>query len=191
TFYLPVPRGRFKGPEQISPYYRQLLEKIEAIPGVETATVTTGMPLRGPGFGMAFRLAGAPPAESRSGAGFQMVTPGYFETFGVRVLKGRPFTEQDAAAGPRVALVNETFVNRYLPDADPLGQRVVVNQLIPGSPNPGPEVEWQIVGVFHNTRGGEGLRDDYPVIYVPFWQSPQPRASVAVRTTVEPEHVTQ
>jgi putative ABC transport system permease protein len=193
TFYLPVPQGRFKQPEQISPYYRQLLEKIESIPGIDTATVTTGMPLRGTGFGMAFRMAGAPPASagSRQGAGFQMVTPGYFETFGIRVLKGRPFAEQDTDAAPRVAMVNETFVNRYLADLDPLAQRIVVNQLIPGSAQPGPEVEWQIVGVFHNTRGGEGLRDDYPVIYVPFWQSPQPRASVAVRTAGDPERVTQ
>jgi putative ABC transport system permease protein len=193
TFYLPVPQGRFKEPDRIGPYYRQLLEKIESVPGVETATVTTGMPLRGTGFGLGFRLADAPPAEagSRQGAGFQMVTPGYFETFGIRVLQGRPFTEQDTAASQRVAMVNETFVNRYLPGVDPLTQRVVVNQLIPGSPQPGPEVEWQVVGVFHNTRGGEGLRDDYPIIYVPFWQSPWPRVSVAVRTTGDPERVTQ
>jgi putative ABC transport system permease protein len=192
TFYLPVPQDRFKQTDRINPYYQQLLDKIEAAPGVETAAVTTGIPLRGTGFGVGFRLADAPvSAESRQGAGFQMVTPGYFETFGISVLKGRAFTEQDTVSSPRVAMVNETFVNRYLADADPLAQRVVVNQLIPNSPTPGPEVEWQIVGVFHNTRVGEGLRDDYPIIYVPFWQSPAPRASVAVRTAGDPERVIQ
>jgi predicted permease len=193
TFYLPVPQGRFKQTDRINPYYRQLLEKIESAPGVETAAVTTGIPLRGTGFGVGFRLADAPPAspESRQGAGFQMVTSGYFDTFGIRVLKGRSFTEQDTAASQRVAMVNETFVNRYLSGADPLAQRVVVNQLIPNSPTPGPEVEWQIVGVFQNTPGGEGLRDDYPIIYVPFWQSPVPRVSVAVRTAGDPERVIQ
>ncbi|MDQ3744433.1 MAG: FtsX-like permease family protein, partial [Acidobacteriota bacterium] len=56
----------------------------------------------------------------------------------------------------------------------------------------GPELEWQIVGVFHNTRGGDGLRgEDAPVIYLPFWQSPWPRASVAVRTKGDPEQVTR
>ena len=89
-------------------------------------------------------------------------------------------------------MVNETFANQYFSDVDPLTQRIVVSQPIPGSPQGGPEVEWQIVGVFHNTRGGDGLRgNDSPVIYVPFWQSPWPRASVAVRTAGDPERVTR
>jgi predicted permease len=193
TFYLPVPQGRFKEADRINSYYRQMLEKIESVPGIETATVTTGMPLRGTGLGSAFRIAGAPPVDpgARQNVGFQMVTPGYFETFGIRVIKGRHFTEQDTAANLRVAMVNETFANQYFPDADPLTERVVVGQLIPGSQQSGPEVTWQIVGVFHNTRGGEGLRgNDFPVMYVPFWQSPWPRASVAVRTAGDPERIT-
>jgi putative ABC transport system permease protein len=194
TFNLPVPQGRFTDAERISPYYRQLLEKIEAVPGVEQATATTGMPLRGPGSGRAFRIAGGPPEDpsARQGAGFQMVTPGYFATFGIRVLKGRQFTEQDTAGSTRVAMVNETFANQYFSNLDPLTQRIVVNQRRPNSQQNGPELDWQIVGVFHNTRGGDGLRgDDFPVIYVPFWQSPWPRAVIAVRTTGDPERVTQ
>jgi putative ABC transport system permease protein len=194
TFYLPVPQGRFKEAESVSRYYRQLLERIESVPGIERATVTTGMPLRGAGSGRTFRIAGAPPADpgARQGAGFQMVTPGYFETFGIRVIKGRHFTEQDTASSARVAMVNETFANQYFSGLDPLTERIVVSQPVPGSPQSGPEVEWQIVGVFHNTRDGEGLRgNDSRVIYVPFWQSPWPRASVAVRTAGDPEHITR
>jgi putative ABC transport system permease protein len=193
TFYLPVPQNRFKETERIGPYYRQLLEKIESVPGIEAATVTTGMPLRGTGSGRAFRLAGAPTDDpgARQNTGFQMVTPGYFETFGIRVLKGRHFTEQDTLASPRVAMVNETFANRYFPNVDPLTQRLVVSQPIPGNPQSASEVEWQIVGVFHDTRGGDGLRgNDSPVMYVPFWQSPWPRASIAVRTADDPERLT-
>jgi predicted permease len=194
TFSLPVPQSRFKETERVAPYYRQLLERIESVPGVETATVTTGLPLRGTGFGKPFRIAGAPPVDPgmRRDAGVQLVTPGYFDTFGVRVVEGRHFTEQDTAAGERVAMVNETFVKRYLSDIDPLTQRVALNQLLPGSPQGGTELEWQIVGVFHDMRGGDGLRgDDVPVIYLPFWQSPWPRASVAVRTKGDPELVTR
>jgi predicted permease len=194
TFSLPVPQGRFKETERISPYYRQLLEKIESVPGIETAAVTTGLPLRGTGLGRPFRIAGAPPVDPgmRRGAGVQLVTPGYFDTFRIRVIKGRHFTEQDTATSARVAMVNETFVNQYLFGVDPLTQRVVLNQLLPGSPQGGPELEWQIVGVFHNTRGGDGLRgDDVPVIYLPFWQIPWPRASVAVRTAGDPEPITR
>jgi predicted permease len=194
TFYLPVPQGRFKDSERISPYYRQLLEKIESVPGIETATVTTGIPLRGTGSGRPFRISGAPPLDpgARQSAAFQMVTPGYFETFGIRVVQGRHFTEQDTATSTRVAMVNETFAKRYFSDVDPLTQRIVVSEPIPSSPQNGPENEWLIVGVFHNTRGGDGLRgNDVPVIYVPFWQSPWPRASVAVRTTGDPERITR
>jgi putative ABC transport system permease protein len=193
TFYLPAPQSRFKEVERISPYYRQLLEKIESVPDVETATVMTHIPLgRAAGFVQTFRIAGAPPVDpgARQNAGFQMVTPGYFKTFGIRVVKGRHFTEQDTATSARVAMVNEAFATRYLPAGDPLAQRVVAPLLIPGSPQSGPEVEWQIVGVFHNTLRGEGLRDGAdPVIYLPFWQSLWPRASVAVRTAGDPESV--
>jgi putative ABC transport system permease protein len=194
TFYLPVPQSRFKEAERISPYYRQLLEEIESVPGVETATVMTHIPLRGMGFDQSFRIAGAPLVDpsARQNARFQMVTPGFFKTFGIRVLKGRYFTEQDTVTSMRVAMVNETFANQYLSAGDPLSQRIVVPQLIPGSPQGGPEVEWRIVGVFHDTRSGEGLRSgDVPVIYLPFWQSPWPRASVAVRTAGDSARITR
>jgi len=192
TFFLPVPSSRFSEPERVTSYYRQLLEGIEAVPGVEQAAVTTGVPTRGAGFGRSFTIAGAPPVDraARPGAGFQMVTPGYFETFGIRVVKGRSFTEQDTSGATRVAMVNENFANRYFPDVDPLTQRVVVDELIPGSQRRGPPVEWQIVGVFHNVRNGQGLRNDFPEIYVPFWQSPWPRAAVAVRAAGDPASVT-
>jgi len=188
TFFLPVPDQRFSEPAKITPYYRQLLGRIESVPGVEKAAVTTGMPTRGAGFGMLFSIAGAPPVApaARPGAGFQMVTPGYFETFGIRVLKGRKFTEQDTADNPRVAMVNETFANRYFQGQDPLAQRVLIDGLTPGSLKIGPPVEWRIVGVYHTVRNGEGLRSDFPEIYVPFWQSSWPQASVAVRTAGDP-----
>lgn len=183
TFYLPIPQGRFKSPEQITQHYRRLLEKIEAVPGVESATVTTGLPLRGPGSGGNFRIVGQPPLDPSSpGAGYQMVTAGYFDTFGIRVIQGRRFTSQDTADSQRVVMVNETFVKQYLSNGDPLTQRVVVGG------QSATNIEWQIVGVFHDTRDGDGLRRDVtPTIYLPFWQQPRARTSVAVRTTGNPE----
>ncbi|HMB29631.1 MAG TPA: FtsX-like permease family protein, partial [Blastocatellia bacterium] len=187
-----TPRGRFSDVERISPYYQQMLEKIESVPGVQKAAVTTGIPTRGTGFGRRFSIAGAPPVDpaARPGAGFQMVTPGYFETFGIRVVKGRGFTEQDRSKSMRVAMVNENFVSRYLSGVDPLAQRILTDELVPGSTLVGPPVEWQIVGVFHNVRNGGALRRDNPEIYVPFWQSPWPQAAVAVRTSDDPARVT-
>jgi predicted permease len=165
-----------------------LLEKIKAVPGVETATASVGIPLRGPDFDSPFTIAGRPPVDpsARPDAGFQMVTPEYFETFGMRVVKGRNFNEQDSAGATRVAMVNENFVNRYFSGVDPLTQRIMVEEMIPGKTRLGPAIEWQIVGVFNNVRNAGGLRGDSPEIYVPFWQSPWPQASVGVRTAGDP-----
>jgi predicted permease len=193
TFFLPAPSSRFSEPERVVPYYQQLLGRIGAVPGVEKAAVTTGIPTRGANFGMAFTIVGAPPVDpsARPGAGFQMVTSGFFETFGIRMVKGRSFTDQDTASATKVAIVNEIFVNRHFPGVDPLAQRIIVDGLIPGSMKMGTPVEWQIVGVLHNVRNGQGFREDYPEIYVPFWQSPWPQASVAVRTAGDPASVTR
>jgi len=87
--------------------------------------------------------------------------------------------------------VNETFVNRYLKGVDPLTQRILVEQLIPGVPKLGPAVEWQIVGVFRNIHNGGIRSDGFPEIDVPFAQSPWPQAQMAVRTTSDPGEMTK
>jgi putative ABC transport system permease protein len=188
TFNLPVPPDRFSQPDQMIAFYRQLLEKMDALPGVTQASVSTGMPLEGTYFGMPFTISGKPVSDpsSRPGAGFQMVTPEYYKLFGIHIVEGRGFTEQDLAGGQHVAMVNENFVKRFLGGADPLTQRVVVEQLIPGVTKLGPPIEWQIVGVFHDVRSGDFRRQNFSEIDVPFWQIPWPDASMAVRTTGDP-----
>ncbi len=188
TFGLPVPRQHFTNQQQIVTFYRQLLDRLRAIPGVSQAEVGTGTPLQGTGFGMPFDVVGQPKLEagSRHGAGFQMVTPDYFKTFGIQMVKGRSFTEQDIDGSPRVAMVNENFVRRYLPGVDPIGQQLMIEQLIPGVTKLGPSVPWQIVGVFHTVRTG-GLRgDNFAEIDVPFYQSPWPGVNAAIRTLSDP-----
>ena len=187
TFSLPVPQAKLTQSGQMVEFYRQLLERVESLPGVSHAEVATGMPLQGPGFGMPFTIAGKPVSDpsTRPGAGFAMVTPGYFQTFGIQLVKGRGFTDQDIAGRVRVAVVNEALVKKYFPDVDPLTQRLIVEDLIPGVTKLGPPVEWQIVGVVRNVRNG--IRNDgFPEIDVPFWQSPWPQVGMAVRTTGDP-----
>jgi putative ABC transport system permease protein len=188
TFGLPVPDSRPKEPEKIVAYYRQILSSIAAVPGVSHATAMTGMPLQGTYFGMPFTIAGQPAAadpSQRPGAGFQMVTPDYFQTFGIKLISGRFLNEQDTASGAKVAVVNEDFVNKFLKGADPLKQHLGVEQLIPGVTKLGPEVQWQIVGVYHNVRS-RGFRDENPEITIPFWQIPWPSSSIGVRTAEDP-----
>jgi len=192
TFSLPVPDGKLTQPDQINGFYAELLRRIEAVPGVTRASASTGIPLEGTGFGMPFNLAGATVSDpsSRPGAGFQMATPGYFETFGVRIVKGRAFNEQDRASSMPVAMVNEEFVHKYLAGKDPLTQRVEVEQLIPGVTKLGPAIAWQIVGVFHDVQmGGRLGNPSRPEIDVPFWQSAWPQAQIAVRTGMNPDQV--
>jgi putative ABC transport system permease protein len=189
TFFLPVQPERLSKAEEINPYYHQILESIRAVPGVENAAASTGTPLQGTFGGMYFSVSGKPVADPslRPSSPFQMVTPGYFATYGIRVVKGRSFTDQDSASTVRVAMVNENLVRRYLPGVDPLTQFVGVDQLIPGVTRTGETIQWQIVGVFHNVRSN-GLRaDDLPEIVVPFSQSPWPQSSIAVRTQGDPE----
>jgi putative ABC transport system permease protein len=190
SFRLPVPEQRLKQPDQIRSYYRQMLERIRSVPGVQNVAAMTGLPAGGSGMGVRFSIVGQPfanPAE-RPRSSLQMVTPGYTDTLGIRLSKGRGFDEHDSDNSQRVAIVNEFFVNRFLPEVDPLGQRISINEIRPGAP-PGNPLEWQIVGVFHNVRGA-GVREDYPEIDVPFWQSPWPRASLVVRTDGDPKAVT-
>jgi putative ABC transport system permease protein len=187
SFNLPVPERRLKGKEEIIAYYRRMLEQIEAIPGVRNVAAMTGVPARGPSFGMGITIVGDPPINpsERPGAGFQMATPGYVATLGIRVVKGRDLDTRDTETSQRVALVNEFFANRYLAGRDPLNLRILVDELDPNT-TIGKPVEWTIVGVYHNTRGA-GFREDFPEMVVPFWQSPWPQTSIAVRTEGDPK----
>ena len=187
TFTLPTQFDRFPNAERMVAFYRQMLEKVSSVPGVTSASLSTTAPIVGGSWwGMDFSIAGHPigDSNSRPGARFAMVSPGYFQTFGIPILKGRDFTDRDDAGAMRVAMVNETFVKQYLANLDPLAQRVVVRQL--GVSTMGPPVEWQIVGVFHDVRNRSARREDAPEIDVPFWQSPMPYVRVSVRTAADP-----
>ena len=193
TFFLPVPDARPKDPAQIASYYRQILDSIKSTPGVVDASVSVGMPLEGDGFGMPFTIEGQPEyadPSQRPGTSFGMITPGYFKTYGIQVLRGRAINDQDTAATVRVAMINEKFAQKYFPGKDPLQQRINVEELIPGVTKLGPYQTWQIVGVFHNVRAG-GFRDDFPEMEIPFWQIPWPSANIGVRTTGDPGAMTR
>jgi predicted permease len=194
TFQLPVPYGQLTDPQQITAFYRQLLERIQALPGVTAASASEGIPLQGVNFGMPFQIAGRPNIEdpsARPGAGFSMVTPQYFKTFGMSMEKGRSITDQDVAGGVPVAVVNQAFVKKFLAGVDPLTQTILVEQIVPGVTKLGPPIPWQIVGVYHDVRNGGPRDDGFPEIDVPFAQSPEPQAAIGVRATVDPATLTR
>ena len=192
TFDLPVTKGRLTDAGQITTFYRQLLEKIQALPGVTSVSACEGGPLQGVRFGMPFQIAGKEVTDmtQRPVAGFNMVSPDFFKVFGIRMAQGRALNDQDIAGGVQVAIVNEDFAKKFFAGVDPLSQRVLVEQLVPGVTKYGPPVAWQIVGVYQEVRNGR-REQDFPEIDVPFWQSPWPQARIAVRAAVQPENLTR
>lgn len=192
TFLLPVPDGQLKTTAQTNTFYGQLLDRIQALPGVTAASATTGTPPYG-SFNLAFQIAGKPIEDisSRPNSEVRAVTPGYFPAFGIHMEQGRVLTAQDLPDGIRVALVNESFAKKYFSGVDPLSQRILLPQMTPGVAKLGEPVEWRVVGVFRDVRN-RGLRDDTaPEINVPFAQNPWPQTIIAVRSTVDPETLTK
>jgi putative ABC transport system permease protein len=165
-----------------------MLAALRSLPGVLSVATVTGRPLRNVSDGMPLTVVGGPTyadPSQRPGAGFQSVSPDYYKTLGIQIIRGRSFNDQDTASSVRVATVNEEFVKRYLKGMDPLQQRLSIEQIIPGLQKLGPAVEWQIVGVFHNVRYGD-FRDTFPDVDVPFTQSLSPNVTIGVRTAGDP-----
>ena len=192
TFYLPVTKGRLAESSQITSFYRQIADQIQTLPGVTAVSSSTGIPFRGFFFGMPVQIAGneTPDGARQPSAVFNMVTPQFFKVFEIRLLQGRVFTDQDTEGNAPVAVINEEFARRYLAGKDPLSRHVLVQQLIPGVTKFGPEIAWQIVGVYKDFRNGD-WNEDRPEIDVPFWQSPWPQAQIAVRSAGDLETLTK
>jgi putative ABC transport system permease protein len=193
TLQLPVPPGRFNTPQAVEIFYRELLDRTAAIPGVRSASISTGMPPQGTSFGRAFEIVGRPTDPARPiGGGVNMVTPRFYETLGISILRGRTFTEHDRPGGVPVAIVNESFVKAYLPGVDPLTERVRMQPFVYGIAPAGLEsVEWQIVGVYGDVKNAGPVNRSFPEIDLPFWQVPWPRTTMVVQTAADPLAVQQ
>jgi putative ABC transport system permease protein len=193
TFSLPVRPDRFPGSEATTAFYGEILDRLGALPGVLSVSASAGMPGVGAGFGVPFSIAGreVPDRASRPIAALTLATPGFFRTFGIQVTRGRAFTAQDDARGLRVALVDETFARKYFRGGEPLGARIVTNEVIPGARAPGPEVTLEIVGVYRDVHNAGDRDEEEPSAVVPFAQSPWPSATIAVRTLAEPSALAQ
>ena len=192
TFYLPVDE-RLKEADAIDTFYRQFAERVSAVPSVTSVSYSSGMPAGGAWNAVPFTIAGRGGGDrsQRPSARFNQVSPAYFETLGIRIVRGRAFTEADRIGTVPVAIVNETFVKRQFPDVDPLTQRVVVDQFNPGVTNLGIGIERQIVGVSSDIRNLGPASEGLPEIHVPFPQSTWARNWIAVRTAGDPLAVHQ
>jgi putative ABC transport system permease protein len=188
TAGLPLSDKRYPDPVRLNSYLRQVLENVKAIPGVREAAFTAAPPMRGSGYGMPFQIAGQPVKDraNRQDSMFKIVGPDYFRTVGVRVRKGRGFSNRDTAGAPPAMVINETFANKYLPKQDPIGKRILVQQIIPGKTQLGPEIPWEVVGVIADERLTPlDDKDDATAMYVTNEQSPVYFGNLVIRSAID------
>jgi putative ABC transport system permease protein len=183
TFSAALPLATYKDQQQHVQFFERALAKIRALPGVEAAAGTFRVPIAG--FATAiFSVQGKPvPTGQAPIADYRAITVGYFRAIGIRLLKGREFTERDSADAPDAVIVNEELARRSWPGEDPIGKRLQVGTEL---------TRWrQVVGVVGNARlsGLEAKVD--PAIYVPFPQNSWPNALrnsfLVLRTTTDPQ----
>jgi predicted permease len=165
TMLINPPDGAYEG-ERLMGLWKDVLARVERLPGVRSATLTTLSPLSREERGVAVQVAGFSPGSDRDkGIRLNQVSPGYFQTFGVPIAQGRGFSDADNQTAPRVALLNETAVRFYFGDRKPLGAQVRFGRREPLSP------PYEIVGVVKDARNRNLREADTRTIYLPVTQA--------------------
>jgi predicted permease len=156
--------------DHMEEFTHELVEEIRSIPGVQNAASTTNTPLMGNSWGHGVTVRGAEGASK-----FTWVSPGYFDTMGIRLLSGRDFSPNDTNASARVAVVNQTFVREYLSGVNPIGQTVRTH----AEPSY-PSTVYEIVGTIPDTKYNDLRGDTPPMAIAPASQFPNPRPWTAI-----------
>ncbi|MEO8592184.1 MAG: ABC transporter permease [Candidatus Solibacter sp.] len=180
TVRLPLSGGRNSTPERRIAFFSQLTPRIAVLPGVVSASAVSSLPLNGLGTGATFIVEGrpAPSAEQRPQALARSVMPAYFQTMKIPLVSGREFTNADVMPAPAVVVVNQTLAHRFWPQGGAVGGRLTIEQ--------GGRVA-EIVGIVGDVKSEGVDREDWPVIYSPYAQSPISGMTLVVRTAGAPE----
>jgi putative ABC transport system permease protein len=181
TMDLSLTDARYPAPQQKAEFFSQVLRRVESLPGVRSAALADSLPLSPyQGFLMMSPNRVLPRAALSSSATVMMrmltVSPGYFYTLGIPVLKGRTFTDHDDEQALKVAVVNEALARHLWPTEDPIGKQF-----------PPPRGNLTVVGVVGNTRHDGLSQDTEAEFYVPYLQSPGDSMQLAVRTAADPD----
>ncbi len=194
TMGLPTPVKQYTDAAQLNAYLREVKSRVEALPGVREAAYTSALPLQGWSYGMPFQIAGKPFKDraNRQACFFKMVSPSYFSTLAIKLLRGRGLTEQDRKGSPPVTVINQTMAKRFFEKKeDPIGQRILIQEIVPGRTELGAEIPWQVVGIIADEKI-DGLNDDRSAgVYISYEQSPNYGMAMLVRTGMDPLAMTQ
>lgn len=187
TLQLSLSRPRYPQDSQVTSFQHRLLERVEALPGVESASFTSQLPLVGVNdlsgdISVEGRLADS--SHPNPVTAWRMVTPDYFKTMGIQLLQGRPFTTSDAENAPGAVIVDEELAKRLWPGVSPLGRRLHLNARTPELS------QWRsVVGVVRHVQQQQLGSTEGDQLYVPLFQHPLRLMFVALRTRAAPERL--
>ncbi len=180
---LPLPKDRYKTADQISGFFRPLLLRLKAMPGIVDATETSTLPPYG-GIGTDIEIPGKTHSEKWR-ALFQLCSQGYFSVLKIQLLTGRTFTEAEVNGARKFAVINQTFAHKYLGTDNPIGLRVHIAQL-ETIPDPVKDPWFEIIGVVADAKN-RGLQDPpEPEVWVPFTVTGSFERGILVRTAKDP-----
>jgi len=165
TMDMSLAGPRFTKAAAVDQLERDGRQRVESLPGVAAVALTCCVPLEG-GFGLPFNIEGQPPKDGpySGGAGWISGSPRYFDAFHIPVVKGRPFSDGDNGAAPRVVIINEALAKKYFPKGDALGSRITIGKGV------GPEFEEpprEIVGIVGDVHQAALSVPPDPLMYVP------------------------
>jgi len=190
---LPLSPQKYHDDVSRTSVVEEIVSRARALPGVKSAAITTMIPMAGSGAMIHFNRAAYPPKgpDDYVLAGYRAVTPGYLETLGVPLRRGRMITEHDHSAAPRVVVINESMARQYFPDRDALGQRMQIGT------EPSPDFPtMEIVGIVGDVKQSFEAGSNAE-LFVPYGQYPDPilapmylNTMLVVRTTGEPFDLT-
>jgi putative ABC transport system permease protein len=176
-----LPPSRYPKGQQQAAFYEQVNQRLAAVPGVQSVGANIGIPFTSARIGISFNIEGRAAASpgQQLAASYRAISPGYFQTMGVPLLKGRDFTDRDHGEAPGVVIINQSFARSFFPHEDPIGKRIDIGD--------GYNRMREIVGVVGDTKANS-LREPAPAeMYVVYLQRPWQWIRYAVRTNVEPE----
>jgi putative ABC transport system permease protein len=183
TFTVTLSPVKYATVEQQRVFGTTLLEKVHAIPGVDSAGLTFSLPLAGGGFVLSFSVEGRVPPQPNAepSASVRVASNGYFGTMGIPVKRGRVFNAGDRPGAPRVLVISEETARRFFPGEDPIGKRIAF-----GWSRDGDKLAGEIVGIVGDVRQRSLSSEGTPHAYVSFDQWPLDELTVVMRTRADP-----
>jgi putative ABC transport system permease protein len=173
---LSTPSRRFASPDAAAQFVQTYLDRVRALPGVQSAAATIFPPLGGVYSFMDLTIPGQPPPPVKPAVGNVSVTPGYFETFRIPLLQGRLFDARDAKDAPRAVILSAPMARQFFPGQNPLGRKVTLSY--------GADWTGEVVGVVGGIRRRGLAEEPRAEVYLPFAQMPYPTLTIAVRSTL-------